>query len=442
MQIKRKHGMAMITGMAVVAFASVIGQGMHTSFFSQAAGSNAAGAVTVVEAKQIMPVIGAAAALEEKTPATVMAELTPAGAAGALVLDDAGAKSAAESAVLSVTEAEGFAEEIKVAQAEAEAEELARDPEHFSSLVIAKVNDFVNVRDIPSTDGEVVGKLYDKSAGQFLGEEDGWYKISSGNVTGYVKAEYCVTGDDAIELAKKVGTRMAVVNTTTLKVRAEASVDSEVLGLVPIEEELVVLEETEDWIKVSIEEGDGYVSKEFVNLRTDFVHAESKAEEEARLAREEAERKAARQAAEAARASASKKKNNNSNKSGANYTVPDISGSGLGTEVAQYACQFVGNPYQYGGSSLTQGTDCSGFVMSVYAHFGVSLPHSSTADRQRGTAVEGGLENAQPGDILCYSGHVAIYIGDGKIVHASTSRTGIVIGNANYRGLLAIRRIF
>lgn len=434
--------MAMITGMAVVAFASVIGQGMHTSFFSQAAGSNAAGAVTVVEAKQIMPVIGAAAALEEKTPATVMAELTPAGAAGALVLDDAGAKSAAESAVLSVTEAEGFAEEIKVAQAEAEAEELARDPEHFSSLVIAKVNDFVNVRDIPSTDGEVVGKLYDKSAGQFLGEEDGWYKISSGNVTGYVKAEYCVTGDDAIELAKKVGTRMAVVNTTTLKVRAEASVDSEVLGLVPIEEELVVLEETEDWIKVSIEEGDGYVSKEFVNLRTDFVHAESKAEEEARLAREEAERKAARQAAEAARASASKKNNNNSNKSGANYTVPDISGSGLGTEVAQYACQFVGNPYQYGGSSLTQGTDCSGFVMSVYAHFGVSLPHSSTADRQRGTAVEGGLENAQPGDILCYSGHVAIYIGDGKIVHASTSRTGIVIGNANYRGLLAIRRIF
>ena len=442
MQIKRKHGMAMITGMAVVAFASVIGQGMHTSFFSQAAGSNAAGAVTVVEAKEIMPVIGAAAALEEKTPATVMAELTPAGAAGALVLDDTGAKSAAESAVLSITEAEGFAEDIKVAQAEAEAEELARDPEHFSSLVIAKVHDFVNVRDIPSTDGEVVGKLYDKSAGQFLGEEDGWYKISSGNVTGYVKAEYCVTGDDAIELAKKVGTRMAVVNTTTLKVRAEASVDSEVLGLVPIEEELVVLEETEEWIKVSIEEGDGYVSKEFVNLRTDFVHAESKAEEEARLAREEAERKAARQAAEAARASASKKNNNNSNKSGANYTVPDISGSGLGTEVAQYACQFVGNPYQYGGSSLTQGTDCSGFVMSVYAHFGVSLPHSSTADRQRGTAVEGGLENAQPGDILCYSGHVAIYIGDGKIVHASTSRTGIVIGNANYRGLLAIRRIF
>ena len=442
MQIKRKHGMAMITGMAVVAFASVIGQGMHTSFFSQAAGSNASGAVTVVEAKEIMPVIGAAAALEEKTPATVMAELTPAGAAGALVLDDTGAKSAAESAVLSITEAEGFAEEIKVAQAEAEAEEIARDPEHFSSLVIAKVHDFVNVRDIPSTDGEVVGKLYDKSAGQFLGEEDGWYKISSGNVTGYVKAEYCVTGDDAIELAKKVGTRMAVVNTTTLKVRAEASVDSEVLGLVPIEEELVVLEETEEWIKVSIEEGDGYVSKEFVNLRTDFVHAESKAEEEARLAREEAERKAARQAAEAARASASKKNNNNSNKSGANYTVPDISGSGLGTEVAQYACQFVGNPYQYGGSSLTQGTDCSGFVMSVYAHFGVSLPHSSTADRQRGTAVEGGLENAQPGDILCYSGHVAIYIGDGKIVHASTSRTGIVIGNANYRGLLAIRRIF
>ena len=453
MQIKRKHGMAMITGMAVVAFASVIGQGMHTSFFSQAAGSNAAGAVTVVEAKQIMPVIGAAAALEEKTPATVMAELTPAGAAGALVLDDAGAKSAAESAVLSVTEAEGFAEEIKVAQAEAEAEELARDPEHFSSLVIAKVNDFVNVRDIPSTDGEVVGKLYDKSAGQFLGEEDGWYKISSGNVTGYVNAEYCVTGEDAIELAKKVGTRLAVVNTTTLKVRTEPSTDASVLTLVPIEEDLLVLEELDGWVKVTCEDGDGYVSAEYVDLHTEFVKAESRAEELARLAKEEEERKAARAAAERAmaqRTAAARQSNNrntNNNNGGGStrndtYAAPSISGSGLGADVAKYACQFVGNPYVYGGSSLTNGTDCSGFVMSVYGAYGVSLPHSSRADRSVGAEVEGGLANAQPGDIVCYSGHVALYIGNGQIVHASTSKTGIIISNASYKDVLAVRRIF
>ena len=109
--------------------------------------------------------------------------------------------------------------------------------------------------------------------------------------------------------------------------------------------------------------------------------------------------------------------------------------------VAEYALQFVGNPYVFGGSSLTQGTDCSGFVMSVYANFGVSLPHSSSGDRSVGYDV-GGLENAQPGDIICYSGHVGIYIGNGQIVHASTSKTGIVVGNATYRTPLCVRRIF
>ena len=102
---------------------------------------------------------------------------------------------------------------------------------------------------------------------------------------------------------------------------------------------------------------------------------------------------------------------------------------------------YVGNPYVYGGTSLTNGTDCSGFVMSVYANFGVSLPHSSSALRSKGYDV-GGLANAQPGDIVCYSGHVALYIGNGQIVHASTSKTGIIISNANYRSILAVRRIF
>ena len=117
------------------------------------------------------------------------------------------------------------------------------------------------------------------------------------------------------------------------------------------------------------------------------------------------------------------------------------SGSGAGTDVANFALQYVGNPYVFGGSSLTQGTDCSGFVMSVYANFGVSLPHSSSGDRSVGYDV-GGLENAQPGDIICYSGHVGIYIGNGQIVHASTPKTGIVVGNATYRTPLCVRRIF
>lgn len=314
-----------------------------------------------------------------------------------------------------------------------------KEEEGFKSLVIAKVNDYVNVRSIPSEEGEILGKLYDKSVGEFVSEQDGWYEITSGSVTGYVKAEYCVTGDDAVELAKKVGTRIATVNTTTLYVREEPTTESSVIGMVPIDDDLLVTEELDGWAKVNIEEGDGYVSLDFVTLSTEFVKAESKAEEEARLAKEEAERKAAQEAAaKAAKANAS-----NSGSGSQTVTAPVISGSGseLGKSVADFACQFVGNPYVWGGTSLTNGADCSGFVMSVYANYGVSLPHSSSADRNVGSAVNG-LENAQPGDIICYSGHVAIYIGGGQIVHASTSKTGIIISNASYRSILSIRRIF
>lgn len=309
----------------------------------------------------------------------------------------------------------------------------AVEKKEFSNLVIAQVHDYVNVRNMPSEEGEIVGKLYDKSVGTFLEEENGWYKIHSGNCEGYVKGEFCVTGEDAVELAKKVGTRIATVNTTTLKVREEASMEASVLGLVPIEEQLVVTEELDGWVKVDIEEGFGYVSTEFVNLSTEFVKAESKAEEEARLKKEAEERRLAQ-------AAANKSAKKSSKKSGTSITA-SATGSAEGQAVANYGLQFVGNPYVYGGSSLTNGTDCSGFVMSVYKNFGVSLPHSSAADRKVGYDV-GGLDNAQPGDIVCYSGHVALYIGNGQIVHASTSKTGIIVSNANYRNILAVRRIF
>lgn len=342
-------------------------------------------------------------------------------------------------------------EETTEEATEEETTEVATEEEQdFRGLVIAQVNNYVNVRSIPSEDGEIVGKLYDKSVGEFEEEINGWYKITSGNCTGYVKAEYCVTGDEAQALAKQVGTTYAVVNTTTLKVRQEASTESAVLGLVPIEEELVVVEELDGWVKVAIEEGDGYVSREYVNLRTDFVHAESKAEEEARLAEEAKEREEARaaaaateatRAAQAAEQTVQKQAQTEAVIEAAQATAASSAGSEMGKSVIDYATQFVGNPYVYGGTSLTNGTDCSGFVMSVYANFGVSLPHSSSALRSKGYDV-GGLANAQPGDIVCYSGHVALYIGNGQIVHASTSKTGIIISNANYRSILAVRRIF
>ena len=312
------------------------------------------------------------------------------------------------------------------------------EEEQFSNLVIAQVNDYVNVRSIPSEEGEILGKLYDDSVGTFISEENGWYQITSGSVTGYVKAEYCVTGEAAVELAKEVGTRLARVTTTTLKVRTEPSLEASVLGLVPIDDELVVSEEVDGWVQVDTEEGIGWVSTEFVELHTEFVQAESKEEEERRLAKEEEERRKAREAAAAAVAQTQSTSSNNDSGPGSYAVTGD---SEMGSAVAEYALQFVGNPYVYGGSSLTNGTDCSGFVMSVYANFGVSLPHSSSADRKQGSAVDG-LANAQPGDIICYSGHVALYIGGGQIVHASNSKTGIIVSNADYKQILAIRRIF
>ncbi|MDE6014392.1 MAG: SH3 domain-containing protein [Acetatifactor sp.] len=310
----------------------------------------------------------------------------------------------------------------------------------FRNLVIAQVTNYVNVRSLPSEEGKIIGKLYDDSVGTLLGEENGWYQIKSGTVTGYVKGEFCVTGEEAVDLAKEVGTRFATVTTTTLHVRKEPSLDAPVLGLVPLGDELVVLDETEGWIQVDVEEGIGWVSTDYVDLHTEFVEAESKEEEEARLAKEAEARRKNREAAaktvQAQQAAAP------ANDTPAAVVVSGEGSSEMGVAVAEYALQFVGNPYVYGGTSLTNGADCSGFVMSVYANFGVDLPHSSASDRSQGYGVEGGLENAQPGDLICYSGHVALYIGDGQIVHASTKKTGIIVSRADYKKILAIRRIF
>ncbi len=407
-------------------------------------------AYTVAEAKTIQPVT--AATVQEATSETTSVEQTSAtpevvkadtiltemesvadGSNGISEVQDKVAGDAVTENTIDETQIIP-AEDLEIPGANVAVKEEV--PSEFENLVIAQVNDYVNVRAEANTESEIVGKLYDESVGTFIEEtEDGWYKITSGNVTGYVKAEFCVTGEDAVELAKEVGTQIATVNTTTLKVRTEANLESSVMGLVPLGEELVVVKEDEPvdgWVKISIEEGEGYVSTEYVSLRTDFVKAESKEEEAQRLAEEAAAR------AEAQRAAQQAMTNTTSNTA----TVPVITGdSEMGVAVAEYACQFVGNPYVWGGTSLTNGADCSGFVMSVYSNFGVSLPHSSTADRTQGYAVDG-LANAQPGDLVCYSGHVAIYIGNGQIVHASSSKTGIIISNADYKKVLAVRRIF
>ena len=273
-----------------------------------------------------------------------------------------------------------------------EAQPAEEDP--FANVAIAQVDNYVNIRSEASEDSEVLGKLYNNSAATVQQTVDGWYQITSGTVTGYVKSEYVVVGNE--ELARSVGRRVATVNedAVTLFVRTEPSTDSKKLGMVAGLDDLTVTDESVDgWVKVSIEEGEGYVSADYVTLSTEFVQAESKEEEAARLAKEAAE------------------------------------------------SQFVGNPYVAGGTSLTNGADCSGFVMSVYAQFGVSLPHSSGA--MRGCGYEVGTDQMQPGDIVCYSGHVAIYVGNNTIVHASTPSSGIKFTSPiDYKPVLSVRRIF
>lgn len=312
------------------------------------------------------------------------------------------------------------------------------DNRSYADLVIAQVDNYVNIRKGPGTDTEVLGKLYNNSVGHFIEEENGWVKITSGTVTGYVSSEYVVRGMDALKIAKDVEITLAKINTGTLNIRSKPTVDSSRLGTFSYGDELVVLAVEDGFAKVTYNNKDGYISLEYVDIHTEFVEAESIEEERARKAAEEKARKdaeakalaaiQAKQAKEAAAAAAVSAATANVN-----------TDASLGQQVVDFAVQFVGNPYVYGGTSLTNGCDCGGFVQSVYANFGVSL--SRTGHRYSGYVI-GSLDEALPGDLICYSGHVAIYMGNNQIVHAATPREGIVIGDASYTKIIGIRRIF
>lgn len=353
-------------------------------------------------------------------------------------------------------------------------EKIAEYLTAYDNVAIAKVHGYVNIRKNIGENSPVVGKLYDKSMGTIIKSRKGWYKIKSGRAIGWVKSEFVVTGNAARKLAAKVGTRIANVKTTTLRVRKKASKESPTLDMVPDGEKLLIVKESKDWLKVEIDEDiKGWIAKEFVDITTEFQKAETIEEENERLRREAAERVVVVDNTVVERnttPSITNNRNNNNNRrnnsnnnnnrrnnrnnrnnnnnnrnnNNNNYSVSN-SGYGKGADVANYALNFVGNPYRYGGTSLTNGTDCSGFTKGVYSKFGVSLPRSSSSQRSAGKLVCNGWDpsKAKAGDIVCYNGHVAIYMGGGKIVHASSRKTGIKISNrVNYRKVVCVRRIF
>lgn len=305
-----------------------------------------------------------------------------------------------------------------------------------NTFAFAQVENYVNIRSKSSEEGEIVGKLYDNAAATILGKEDGWYKIKSGSVTGFIKGDYLVTGEKAVSIAQKVGNRIAVVDTTTLKVRAKASTDSTILTLIGIGDDLKVVKEIEGWAKVQIDESTyGFVSTDYVKLQTSYEEAVSIEEEQQRLEEEEAINQS--QTGGNSNSTNSSSSSNSLNTSNTSNAKPsnNVTGS-TGSKIADYAVQFVGNPYVWGGTSLTNGADCSGFTQSVFRNFGISIPRTSRTQANGGTRVS--LENIRPGDLLFYSrggsiNHVAIYIGNGQVISASTPATGIKITNYNYR---------
>ncbi len=277
----------------------------------------------------------------------------------------------------------------------------------YKNIGISDVDNYLNVREEPKEDGKIIAKMPSKAAGDILETtEDGWYKIRSGNITGYVKSDYILTGQAAKDEAMQVAELMAIVNTDMLNARTEASTDAKIWTQISNNERYPVLKQIDGWIEIELEEdSSAYVSTDYVDVRYALPQA---------IKFSPLEEKANAQAS-------------------------------LRNQIVNYALQFLGNPYVWGGTSLTKGTDCSGFTMSVYSHFGIGLPHYSGSQAGMGNAVKS--SEMKPGDLIFYANssgtvnHVAMYIGNGQIVHAASRRSGIKISTWNYRTPVKIRNM-
>lgn len=295
-------------------------------------------------------------------------------------------------------------ESTKTEQEYAEAYEKAKNANWgYTNLGIAHVDNNLNIRAIAAEDGKLIGKLPKDAACEVLDDDGTWAHIKSGKVEGYVSLEYLLTGIPAKRRAEELATTVARVNADGLKVRAEASTESEVITLVAGGEELEVAAVEGDWVKVYLDDQEVFVSAEYVEVISEL---------------------------------------------GTAITMTELLyGQGVSdirVDICQYAKEFLGNPYVWGGTSLTKGADCSGYVLSVFKKYGVSLPHSSVAQAKCGTTIK--VSEAKPGDLIFYGNgksinHVAICIGNGQVIHASSPKTGIKISNVSYRSPIKAVRI-
>ena len=286
----------------------------------------------------------------------------------------------------------------------------------YDHLGVSLASDYINVRSSPKEDGiqNIVGKFPGYAGCNILGEEDGWYKIKSGPVTGYVRKDLIATGDTAQNLAVQHAQVMAIVNTESLNVRSEASTDSKAWTAVTSGQRYNVLNQLDGWVQLELDAGDddGEDQGAFVSTRDNNVTVQY-------ALQEAIEYYPAVEAANAAMAFRNK--------------------------IVNFACQFVGNRYVWGGTSLTHGCDCSGFTQSVLKNFGISVPRVSRDQARTGSKVTSA--NMRPGDLIFYANrsgtinHVGMYIGNGQVVNAASTRSGIRIYRWNYRTPVAIRNV-
>ena len=310
----------------------------------------------------------------------------------------------------------------------------------FKDKCVAVSDDYVNIRSGEGTDSDVVGIIQNNGIATVVKKGKEWTQVASGDCTGYIRNDLLLYGDEAGAYAESNCEKTATVTTETLNVRTEADVNSDCITQVGSGESFSILSQDDKWVQIALDDQtSGYVSADYVEYTYDFntaktmeqiqaeIEAEQQAEDDQTLDEQDA-------ADDQTDYDTDDSQDSSDDQDSGSGDVAAPSGQ-TGIDLANYATQFVGNPYVYGGSSLTDGADCSGFVMAVYAQFGYSLPHSAGAQSGYGVRVD--TSSLEPGDILFYGDssieHCAIYIGGGMIVHASTEETGIKISSAFYR---------